>query len=211
MSPPRIKICGITRVEDAVAALQLGVDAVGLVFYKKSPRSIELKQASDIASAVGPFVTVTALFVNPQAQEVERVLEQVPVSLLQFHGEEQAEFCRQFSRPWMKALRIQSSTNVLDMVKEYQTADALLFDTYQAGIAGGTGECFDWNLVARKNLPHGFNKPVVLAGGLNAGNIKKAIEVVEPYGVDVSGGVESVVGIKDRSKIQSFIQAVRLK
>lgn len=206
---PRIKICGITRPEDAAAALALGVDAIGLVFYAASPRAVTLVKAKQIARTAGPFVTVTGLFVNADASVVNDVLQQVPLQALQFHGEESAEFCAQFHRPWIKALRISPEISLVDSMQAYRNATAILFDTYKSGVPGGTGDVFDWNLVARKNLSAVGDVPVILAGGLNTGNVSEAIQRVHPYAVDVSGGVESEPGKKDPDKMAAFVEAVR--
>lgn len=206
---PRIKVCGITRPEDAAVALDLGVDAIGLVFYAASPRAVSPAQAKQIVRAVGPFVSVTGLFVNADASMVKDVLQQVPLQVLQFHGEESAEFCTQFHRPWIKALRVGSDTRLAHALEPYQGATGILFDTYKPGVQGGTGEVFDWNLVARKNLPSLGDMPVILAGGLNAGNVSEAIQKVHPYAVDVSGGVESEPGKKDPQKMAGFVEAVK--
>jgi phosphoribosylanthranilate isomerase len=209
MYSPRIKICGIARLKDAEAALRAGVDAIGLVFYKASPRAVEIEAAREIAQCVGPFVSVTALFVNPLAEDVEAVLKTVPVSLLQFHGDELADFCRQFQRPWIKACRVKPELNLSDIFQQYDEASALLLDTYKDGLAGGTGETFDWGLVANDRLPRTAHQKVILAGGLTPENVGQAVSMVRPYAVDVSGGVEVAPGIKDADKMLSFVRAVR--
>jgi phosphoribosylanthranilate isomerase len=206
---PRIKICGITLPEDAMVARDLGVDAIGLVFYAASPRAVTLAQAKQIARVAGPFVSVTGLFVNAEASVVEGILQQVPLHVLQFHGEEPAEFCAQFHRPWIKALRMSPDINLEKSLQNYQGASGILFDTYKAGVQGGTGEVFDWGLLVEKSLSTAGNLPVVLAGGLNAGNVTEAIRAVRPYAVDVSGGVESQLGKKDPKMMADFVDAVR--
>lgn len=199
----RAKICGITRVEDALLAVQNGADAIGLVFYAPSPRNVNIQQAIDIANQVPAFVSVVGLFVNAEAEFVNEVLSQVQLDLLQFHGDETPEYCAQFKRPFIKAIRVKTDTNLVQCAKDFSTAKALLLDTYTEGVAGGTGHVFDWDLI-----PAQLDKPVILAGGLNAGNVAQAIEKVKPYAVDVSGGVEAAKGIKDAMKIAAFMQQV---
>ena len=200
----RIKICGITRVEDALATARNGADALGLVFYGKSPRYVNVRQAVQLAAAIPPFVTVVGLFVNPSEDEVRDVLREVPLDVLQFHGEEEPEFCAQFGRPYLKAVRVKNSVDLVQYATRYQGAQALLLDAYIEGTHGGTGESFDWGLIPR-NLP----LPVVLSGGLHTGNVAQAISVVRPYAVDVSSGVEASKGIKDAAKITAFINEVK--
>lgn len=204
MAQTRIKICGITRAEDAVAAVASGADAIGLVFYSKSSRAVSISQASTIAEVVPPFVSVVALFVDESAVEIERVLDAVPVDVIQFHGSEAPSFCEQFSRPYVKALRVTSDLNLATASKGYASSRGLLLDSWKEGVPGGTGQAFDWRL-AQKSLP----LPVILAGGLNAENVGEAIAMLRPVAVDVSGGVESAPGIKDSGKIREFIAAVR--
>lgn len=199
----RIKICGITRAEDAVCAAYLGADAIGLVFYEPSPRYVSIEQAVRIVAAVPPFVTVVALFFDARQADVEAVLEHVPVDLLQFHSEETPEFCAGFDRPYIKAVRIREGVDVHAQADRYQGARALLLDNYQAGAAGGTGTTFDWSQV-----PRDIGKPVILAGGLAPENVCDAIRLVHPYAVDVSSGVEQGRGVKDSAKIAAFIRSV---
>ncbi len=200
----RTKICGITRVEDALAAVAHGADAIGLVFYAPSPRCVSIEQAAAISAALPPFVSVVALFVNPTQQAVEAVLSQVRVDLLQFHGDESEAECQQYSLSYLKAIRVKQGTNLIQYAQDYASAKALLLDTYTDGAVGGTGQTFDWGLVP-DNLP----LPVILAGGLNAENVTDAVQQVKPYAVDVSGGVEQSKGIKDSTKIAAFIAAVQ--
>lgn len=181
-----------------------GADAIGLVFYAGSPRAVGLEQAAEIAAAVPPFVTVVALFVDEPVELVERTLQHVPVDLIQFHGEETPAFCRQFARPWVKALRVRPGLDIRSACEQYGGARGVLLDSWQQGVPGGTGRTFDWALA-----PHDLPLPVVLAGGLNAGNVGAAIARLRPAAVDVSGGVESAPGIKDRTKIARFVAAVR--
>ncbi|MGB8338821.1 MAG: phosphoribosylanthranilate isomerase [Burkholderiales bacterium] len=201
----RIKICGITRVEGALAAARAGADAIGLVFYPESPRCVDVEQARKIVAALPPFVTSVGLFVNAAPQAVREVLCQLPLDLLQFHGDEDADFCRQFEMPYMKAVRVKAGVDLLQYASEYRTAKALLLDAYRDGVYGGTGHVFDWNLIPR-NLP----LPVVLSGGLNELNVAQGIHTIKPWAVDVSSGVEADKGIKDSIKIAAFVQAVRV-
>jgi len=200
----RIKICGITRVEDVLAAAHGGADAIGLVFYDKSPRNVERKQAALLAAAIPPFVTLVGLFVNASAENVRETLRQVPLDVLQFHGEEEPDFCRQFGRPYLKALRVKNGLNLVQCAVRYQDAQGLLLDAYIEGTHGGTGIAFDWSLI-----PQGLPLPVVLSGGLHAGNVADAIMQVRPWAVDVSSGVESAKGIKDAAKIAAFIMEIK--
>lgn len=199
----RVKICGITRVEDALAAIELGADAIGLVFYESSPRHVQLHQAAKIVAALPPFVSVVGLFVDATAEQIREVLTHVRLDVLQFHGDESAEFCRQFNTPYLKAVRVRPETNLVQYATDYADARALLLDAFAEGIPGGTGHSFDWSLI-----PKGLTRPIILAGGLNAGNVTEAIRQVRPYAVDVSGGVEREKGIKDADKIAAFIRGV---
>lgn len=200
----RIKICGITRPEDARAAVSCGADAIGLVFYPKSPRSVTIDQAREIAAVVPPFVSLVALFVDESAKAIYQVLKSVPVSLIQFHGREDAAFCRQFQRPWVKALRMKPGMDLQAQCRHYKGAAGLLLDAFQEGVPGGTGKTFDWSL-AEGALP----MPWVLAGGLDADNVGQAVRLLQPGAVDVSGSVEASHGIKDLEKISQFVAAVR--
>lgn len=200
----RSKICGITRIEDALAAVEAGADAIGLVFYAKSPRAVSVQQARAIIAALPPFVTTVGLFVDASRCELGEILDAVPLDLLQFHGDETPAACDGFHRPYIKALRVKPGDDIAAQVALYKNASGVLLDTYVPGIPGGTGEAFDWSLV-----PAQLSKPVILAGGLTAENVSQAITQVRPYAVDVSGGVESAKGIKDAAKINAFMQAVR--
>lgn len=200
----RIKICGITRVEDGLAAVRLGADAVGLVFYAPSPRAVTPAQARAIVDALPPFVTTVGLFVNAEASEVREVLAAVPLQLLQFHGDETPQFCSSFDRPFLKALRVRAGVDLLQCAQDFRQASGLLLDAFVEGLRGGTGATFDWSLIPRQ-LP----LPVVLSGGLEPGNIGAAVRAVRPWAVDVSSGVESAKGIKDAVKIEQFINGVR--
>lgn len=199
----RVKICGITRVEDALAAVNAGADAIGLVFYAPSPRAVTVEQAQKIAAAIPPFVSVVGLFVNAPKAEIGSVLSRVRLDILQFHGDETAEDCEQINLPYYKAIRVKADTNLIQCAQQYRTAKALLLDAFSEAAMGGTGQTFEWNLIPA-NLP----KPVILAGGLNAENVGLAIRQVSPYAVDVSGGVEADKGIKDAVKITAFMQGV---
>ncbi|MBD8613323.1 phosphoribosylanthranilate isomerase [Pseudomonas putida] len=204
MSAVRSKICGITRIEDALAAAHAGADAIGLVFYAKSPRAVSVQQARAIIAALPPFVTVTGLFVNASRCELGEILDAVPLDLLQFHGDETPAECEGYHRPYIKALRVRPGDDLQAACRAYRNASGILLDTFVAGVPGGTGEAFDWSLV-----PEHLEQPIVLAGGLHAGNVAQAIAQVKPWAVDVSGGVESSKGIKDHGKIDAFIRAVR--
>jgi phosphoribosylanthranilate isomerase len=199
----RVKICGITRVEDALEVVRQGADAIGLVFYAPSPRNVTIMQAAEIASAVPAFVSVVGLFVDAEAAFIQEVLASVKLDILQFHGDETPSACRQHSRPYMKAIRVKNGTNLVQYASDYLDAKALLLDAFAEGVPGGTGLKFDWSLI-----PKALPLPVVLAGGLNAENVGVAIEQVRPYAVDVSGGVEAVKGIKDAAKIAAFMRGV---
>jgi len=200
----RVKICGITRLQDATNAAVAGADAIGLVFYPPSPRAVTEILARDICLALPPFVTTVALFVDPAVQLVESVLTSVPVDMLQFHGNEAPAFCAQFGRPFLKALKMSADVNLLAEAERYYQASGILVDSYDANIAGGTGELFDWS-----RLPVDPPWPLILAGGLAPGNVAQAIEQVRPWAVDVSSGVESEKGIKDDAKVTAFINEVQ--
>jgi len=200
----RIKICGITRVEDAHAAAYGGADAIGLVFHEKSPRYVTVQQAARLAQSLPPFVTVVGLFVDVSADYVHAVLEEVPLDLLQFHGQENPEFCSCFNRPYIKAIRVRTGVDLLQCASRYASAQGLLLDAWVEGVPGGTGATFDWALIP-PNLP----LPVILSGGLNPGNVADGIRAVRPYAVDVSSGVEAKKGIKDAAKVAAFITEVK--
>lgn len=200
----RVKICGITRVEDALAAVDAGADAIGLVFYPPSPRAVSFEQAAGIARVLPAFVTVTALVVNPEPCEVETILERVKPDLLQFHGDETPAFCGGYGNPYIKAVRMRPDVDLECVRSEYGNARGILLDAYRKGVPGGTGEQFDWN-----RIPAHLAGRIVLAGGLSASNIRQAVEQVRPYAVDVSGGVEAAKGIKDHELIRRFINEVK--
>lgn len=203
MTRVRSKICGITRVEDALAAVEAGADAIGLVFYAKSPRVVDIEQAKAIVAALPPFVTSVGLFVDMPRAELQALLREVPLDLLQFHGDESPADCEGFTRPYIKALRVRADQDVARMMAPYGGACGILLDTFVEGVPGGTGAAFDWSLVPRE-----AGKPIILAGGLTPDNVAQAIAQVRPYAVDVSGGVEAAKGIKDAGKVQAFLLAV---
>lgn len=204
MSFIRTKICGITRAQDARAAAVSGADAVGLVFYAKSKRAVGIAQAQEIVAALPPFVSVAALFVNETAGAIRETLRQVPVDLIQFHGDESEEFCRQFDRPYLKAVRVQNAQDVQTASEKFPGARAILFDAYHPGEYGGTGLRFDWTL-----LQNYRDKPWILAGGLTPENVAEAVKTSGAAAVDVSGGVEVCGGVKDHRKMAAFVAAVR--
>ena len=199
----RIKICGITREEDARGAVDLGADALGFVFYPPSPRYLTAARAAELVRQVPPFVTAVGLFVNAEAAAVERVLDSVPLQLLQFHGDEDGAYCRQFGRPYIKAARMRPGIDLLEYAASFPDACGLLLDAYVEAY-GGAGQVFDWRLI-----PDGLPLPLVLSGGLDASNVEAAVRAVRPWAVDVSSGVECCKGIKDARKIAAFITGVR--
>ena len=199
----RIKICGITRVEDACMAAELGADAIGLVFYPPSPRNVGLERARAIIAAMPPFVTITGLFVDPAPEQVESVLRRCSLDLLQFHGDESPEFCGDFGMPYIKAARVRADADLVQYLSRYHAAQGWLLDAYHDKLYGGTGESFDWKLV-----PRDLARPVILSGGLTPDNVRAAVRQVRPWAVDVSSGVEAVKGIKDAAKIAAFIAGV---
>lgn len=199
----RVKICGITRIEDARQAVEAGADAIGLVFYPPSPRAIGIDEAAAIVRSLPPFVETVGLFVNPDPELVRTVVEKVGISLLQFHGDEPEPFCDQFDRRWIKAIRVRDMDDVPTAYQTYSRASGLLVDAYDPRKYGGTGQIFDWSLI-----PEERPRPLILAGGLNSANVASAVAAVRPWAVDVSGGVEREKGIKDASRIVEFIREV---
>jgi phosphoribosylanthranilate isomerase len=199
----RIKICGITRADDGLAAAHAGADAIGLVFYNPSPRAVTTAQARAIIRVLPPFVTTVGLFVDATADDVNQVLEQVPLDLLQFHGNESPDFCAGFGRPYLKAIRMQPGLAIAAEADRFDSASGILLDTYSDQVAGGSGETFDWDQV-----PTQIGKAMVLAGGLTISNVADAVRRLKPFAVDVSSGVEREKGIKDPDKINAFIQQV---
>ncbi len=200
----RVKICGFTQVQDAVEAAILGVDAIGLVFYPPSPRNISIDKAIEITKALPAFVTTVALFVDEQEARIREVLTKVPIDCIQFHGDESADACRIYNKPYIKAIRMKPELDVMALAEEYDDASALLLDAYHPGIKGGSGSKFDWDLI-----PNNCCLPVILAGGLQVDNAMQAVQFVKPYALDVSSGVESSKGIKDVAKMAAFIQVTK--
>ena len=199
----RIKICGLTRPEDARCASGLGVDAIGLNFYPPSPRYLGVSAARAVRASISPFVTTVAVFVNPGADEVRRVMGEVGVDVLQFHGTEPARFCEEFGIPYLKAIGMREGVDLAAAVREYPSAAAWLLDVHDTEKWGGTGRTFDWSAVKGS-----FDRPIVLAGGLAPQNVEDAIRRVRPFAVDVCGGVESAGGIKDESMLAAFVERV---
>ena len=200
MHQTRVKICGITNIEDAKVAEDAGAYAIGLVFYKNSPRYISINKAKEIVKNVTPLLNCVGLFVDEDKEKINNVLEQVDLDILQFHGQESEQACALYNKPYIKAIRMNDEINLIEEAEKYFSAKALLLDTYVEGVSGGTGKVFDWNMI-----PRNLEKPIILAGGLNTNNVKDAINKVNPYAVDVSGGVEKEQGKKDPDKIKEFI------
>jgi phosphoribosylanthranilate isomerase len=199
----RIKICGLTREADVDAAVQAGADAIGLVFYPPSPRSVTLERAAALARCLPPFVTPVGLFVNASAAQVREACEAIPSLLLQFHGDETLEDCESHGRPYLRAARMAPGFDLLHFVQRFATAQAVLLDAHVEGYGGG-GKVFDWSLI-----PSDVPSPVVLSGGLNPANVTDGVLQVRPWAVDVSSGVESAKGIKDAVAMRRFCEAVR--
>ncbi len=199
----RVKICGFTRVEDAVCAARLGVDAIGLVFYPPSPRHVDIDQAIRIVNALPAFVTVVALFVDEQESRIREVLRHVPIDCLQFHGDESGDACRLYGKKYMKAVRMHPDIDISALAQCYDDAAGLLLDAWHPGTKGGSGSRFDWDRV-----PKQCSLPIVLAGGLDASNARLAVQTVKPYALDVSSGVESAKGVKDTGKMAAFLAEV---
>ena len=204
ISRTRIKICGITRLRDALQVAALGGDAIGLVFHSQSPRAVEIDRAVEIRQAMPPFITVTALFMNESESWVGQVLESVKPDCLQFHGEESPEFCQQWSKPFIKAIPMGSTKDARQYAQHYPKAQGFLLDSNVAGRQGGSGDTFNWT-----KIPSTFDLPLVLAGGLNPSNVAAAITLVKPWGVDVSSGVEQSRGIKDPGLLDQFFKEVK--
>lgn len=196
----RVKICGITRLQDLHAACEAGADALGFVFYEKSPRHVSMATATALVRELPPFVQSVGLFVNAEPAFIEAVLQAVPLDLLQFHGDESAADCMRYGRPYIKAVRVTPSTDLLKCAADFETARGLLLDAYVPGVPGGTGERFDWSLI-----PPDLPKPVILSGGLTPANVADAVAQVRPWAVDVSSGVEAAKGIKDPHHVAQFI------
>jgi phosphoribosylanthranilate isomerase len=204
MNRTRIKICGIREPGHARIAAGEGADAIGLVFYPPSPRFVTADVAAKVAAVLPPFVAAVGLFVDASEAEIRRVLAEVPLDLLQFQGEEPPDFCARFGKPWVRAVRMEEGTDLLEYARRFSSAKALLLDAHSPGTPGGTGLTFDW-----KVIPADFPMPVILSGGLDATNVGRAVREVRPWAVDVSSGVESSRGVKDPRKIIEFIRSVR--
>ena len=200
----RVKICGLRDPAHARVAAEAGADAIGLVFYPPSPRLVSAEAAARVAAALPPFIAAVGLFVDAAEAEIRRVLEQVPLDLLQFHGDEPPAFCERFGVPYVRAVRMAPGTDLLEYAHRFSSAKALLLDAHSPGTPGGTGLTFDW-----KAIPADFPMPVILSGGLTATNVGRAVREVRPWAVDVSSGVESGRGLKDPAKIVEFIRSVR--
>ena len=199
----RVKICGFTRVEDAVNAAHLGVDAIGLVFYPPSPRHVEIEQAVKIVNALPAFTSVIALFVDEQEERIREVLARISIDCIQFHGDEPAEACRVYGKRYIKAVRMRDDIDISALALRYHDAAGLLLDAYHPGAKGGTGNQFDWELIPKQCI-----LPVILAGGLDETNARQAVKTVRPYALDVSSGVEAKKGVKDSLKMAAFIKQV---
>jgi len=207
MTKPLIKICGLTRLDDVRTAVDAGADAIGLVFYPPSPRHVDLGRAAELARTVPPLVTIVGLFVNADPQLVRKTLAALPIHLLQFHGDEDERYCRQFDRPYIKAARVRPGMNLVQYASAFPSAQAILLDAFVDGFGGG-GKVFDWTLI-----PPDLEIPIILSGGLDPDNVAEAIRRVRPAAVDVSSGVElnaGAKGIKDAGKIRAFIAAARM-
>ena len=200
----RVKICGITSIEDAHNVAAAGADAIGFVFYEKSTRYVTPEQAAEISNSLPPFLSSVALFMNADAEQVNDTLSKVNLDLLQFHGTESPEFCRSFNKPYIKAVGIDGLQDFIAYADQYHDALGILIDSHALGEAGGTGKTFNWQL-----LPKNYSKPIILAGGLNPDNVAEAIHQTSVYAVDLSGGVESSPGIKSKAKIDALMLAVR--
>ena len=199
----KIKICGFTIAENARQAALAGVDAIGLNFYTKSPRHVNISSAREIVAALPPFVNKVGLFVNANPSLIDEVLCEVALDTLQFHGDESPSDCAQYEMPFIKAIRVSPEVDLIKTANEYYQAGALLLDTYQSDFYGGSGKSFDWSLAKIE-----LDLPIILAGGLTPDNVSAAIDIAQPYAVDVSSGVESAKGLKDIDKIRAFISSV---
>ncbi|KTD41580.1 phosphoribosylanthranilate isomerase [Legionella parisiensis] len=197
----RVKMCGMTRSEDIAYAIKLGVDAIGLIFYPKSARCVSIEQAQVLLKDLPAFVNSVAVLVNPERDFVHKIIEKLPIQLLQFHGDESAEFCQQFNKPFIKAIHCDSAEYIHQAAKDYMTAQALLLDTPSETLRGGTGCTFDWKII-----PKNTEKPLILAGGLNEYNVLESIKLCHPYAVDLCSGIEASPGVKDHGKMSRFMQ-----
>ncbi|WP_298624075.1 phosphoribosylanthranilate isomerase [uncultured Legionella sp.] len=199
----RVKMCGMTRVEDVEHAIDLGVDAIGLIFYPKSSRFLTIEKAEQLLKNIPPFVDVVAVMVNPERNAVQQIIDELPVTLLQFHGDESPDFCHEFGMPFIKAMHATTTEQIQQLTNEFLSAKAILLDTASASSRGGTGITFDWSII-----PETLSKPYILAGGLNEVNVLDAIKVCTPYAVDVCSGIEALPGVKDHQKMSRFIKAL---
>lgn len=200
----RIKMCGMTRAEDVKAACAAGADAIGLVFYERSPRAVTIEQAKQLVAAANPLTDTVALFVDADAGFVQQVIDQVKVKVLQFHGAEDEAFCQQFGLPYIKALRVRNAADIDQQLSAHANAPAILLDAFVEGVPGGTGECFDWTLI-----PDEIKHRLLLAGGLNEANVYDAVRDIQPMAVDLSGGIEISKGVKSEQKMRRFVQLVQ--
>jgi len=196
-------MCGMTRAEDIAQAIQLGVDAIGLIFYEKSARYVTIDKAKELLKNLPPFVAVVAVLVNPEKQFVQELLKELPIQLLQFHGDESPAFCQQFNKAYIKAIHPESSETIEKASQDYAKAEALLLDTASSTQRGGTGQTFDWSLI-----PKALTSPLILAGGLNEFNVGKALKACNPYAVDICSGIEALPGVKDPHKMNRFIKVL---
>jgi len=200
----RIKFCGMTSQQDVQNAIALGVDALGFVFVQKSLRNLSIEQAKILLRNIPPFAVKVGLFMDAEASEVQNVMAQLHLDLLQFHGEESEEFCKQFVWPYLKAVPMGSTVSATDFCANFPSATGFVLDSHSLGQMGGSGEAFDWS-----KIPQNLDKPMILAGGLEPNNVAEAIRVARPYAVDVSSGIEASKGIKDFVKMEHFIKEVR--
>ena len=200
----KVKFCGITNINDAISASDLGADALGFVFYPKSSRFISPKKASEIIHKLPPFISTVGLFVNQSKLDVEEAIKTCPLNLLQFHGDEDELFCNQFNFPYIKAISMKPDVNLLKCIDDFDSAKALLLDSYSEDTRGGSGMVFDW-----KSIPLNTPKPFIVAGGLNPNNVESLLELIDLYGVDVSSGIESGKGLKDYQLMKDFILGVK--
>ena len=200
MTTVRVKICGITNQVDASDAIALGADAIGFIFHPPSPRYVSPEKVAEIIAGLPPFVSTVGLFVDLKFEDVRKVIDVSGIGCLQFHGEEEESLCDSFGLPWFKTIKMMQGVDVVEKVSRYNRSSAVLFDTGDSNLAGGTGKTFDWELI-----PKSMNKPYIVAGGLNAQNVRKVIKMTKPFAVDVCSGVESDKGKKDKSKLKDFI------
>lgn len=200
MATVRVKICGITNQVDASDAIALGADAIGFIFHPPSPRYVSPEKVAEIIAGLPPFVSTVGLFVDMKFEDVRKAIDASGIGCLQFHGEEEESLCDSFGLPWFKTIKMMQGADVVEKVGRYNRSSAVLFDTGDSNLAGGTGKTFDWELI-----PQSMNKPYIVAGGLNAQNVSKVIKMTKPFAVDVCSGVESEKGKKDKSKLKDFI------